>query len=685
MPKTRQQRMAEERSGHAPSPPQILADKPRVPRRTRAKAPSANNTVAAGPVVPVAQSAAPGPEAPHALVHVWADQDRYVYDPSHEFTIPSALVPELVVFIKRLRDHGTQNSATASSSSATQVTPSLGSRQFAHILQSSRTEGPSAPIAPQPASTGVVSHFKETSPIATSASFACLEQPFQQLFGPTPPLDTRANLKSPPQELHHSLTPHHPPPARIEATSQKISHPVQPTRSYQPIHTISQSLKPTLVVQQALSAPGKGDIIEKQALGREAPDRQIKEAAQFNQTRPMPKKVSSSKSQTGASGAARRKRRAKSGKPSAPAPIKRKLTPVPSDPETIHALGLPAIFRKHHKLPAYKANGHAFYGKVAPSDEYLKFHDEAPTNTDSSMENVSMPQAPQASGTSVPGRLIRPIRSVKRRFGFSALTTISESSETTPPKQPAKNQPAIRFPSRWLDRMNATKRKRWTSPTSPESISNPKGKSYGLGEVEFYGNAEEDENEDNIAGQQPGKVRRKSHLQNFSSQGAANSHTSRPCTGQHSISNTPIPITNTAGSFKVPSSGDSDWSDSESEPEASSQAAAAPPSNNTTPNPGPTSRPQFRPNGYENWLKTATPLAAAVVQRMEMSHAAAGQRFEAVMSSTLPPTSRPRFNALGDWLQTAAPSVAAALEQMDVDPDVAGAAFQRGLDNYNSS
>ena len=105
----------------------------------------------------------------------WADQNRYVYDPSHELTIPSALVPELVFFIKKIRDHGTQNSATSSSSSATQVTLSLSRRQFAPILQTSRTEpqvpGPSAPMAPQPASTGVISPFQETSaPYCTNAS-----------------------------------------------------------------------------------------------------------------------------------------------------------------------------------------------------------------------------------------------------------------------------------------------------------------------------------------------------------------------------------------------------------------------------------------------------------------------------------------------------------------------------------
>ncbi|MCJ1344012.1 hypothetical protein MMC31_002212 [Peltigera leucophlebia] len=69
MLKTRQQRLVEERAGHPPSPPQFLEDKPRGPKRTRAKTPDA--TVAAGPVVPAAQSAVPG--EPQALLYVWVD------------------------------------------------------------------------------------------------------------------------------------------------------------------------------------------------------------------------------------------------------------------------------------------------------------------------------------------------------------------------------------------------------------------------------------------------------------------------------------------------------------------------------------------------------------------------------------------------------------------------------------
>lgn len=647
MPKTRQQRITEERAGRVPSPPQVLTDKPRGPRRTRAKTPSAHSIVAEVPDVPSQPLAAPGPEPPRALVHVWVDENRYIYDPSHAFSISSALVPELVHFLNKLRDHGTQNLIASSSSSGTQVTPSLNRRQFSPGPPTSRTEPqllePSAPMKPQPASTGVTSPCQGiTPPIEPHAPSALIKQPLRKLS---------------------------------EVTARLSAPAIQPARIDQPVNIISKKATPTNAAQQTVKTSGHSEILDKQTLDQEMPDPEIREVAKPKQTKPIFKSVSSLKRLSGASGVGRGKKRSMSGNQPTPAPTKRKLSPVPSDPEMLRALGLPSIFRKYRNLPAYTADGLALYGGVKPSDDYLKLHDESPANTDSNIAG-STPQTPQAISSSIHGRVIRPTRSVKRQFGFSPLTPISERSETTPPLQPAKRRQPMRFPSRLLDRMNANKRKRWTSP---ESIPNPKGKSYGLGEMEFYGNAKEDEDE--IAGQQPGKVRRTSHLQNFSSQGAASS---RPCTSQQSInSKPPIPITNAAGSFKVPSPSDSDWSDSQSEDEGSSQAATAPSS--TINNSGPTSRPQFRANAYKDWLQSASPAAAAVVERIEVNPNAAGQTFGAALDSSSLPTSRPQFTAFEDWLQTASPSVASALERMDVDSNVAGAAFHRGLVNHTTN
>lgn len=113
-------------------------------------------------------------------------------------------------------------------------------------------------------------------------------------------------------------------------------------------------------------------------------DQQIQEAVQCNQPRSVRKLVSSPTRQTGTSGATHGKRKAISSKPLASARIKLVIAPVPSDPETIHALGLPSSFRKYRRLPAYTVDGQALFGKVTPSNNYLKFLDEAPANTDPS-------------------------------------------------------------------------------------------------------------------------------------------------------------------------------------------------------------------------------------------------------------------------------------------------------------
>lgn len=345
---------------------------------------------------------------------------------------------------------------------------------------------------------------------------------------------------------------------------------------------------------------------------------------------------------------------------SEPPLIKQKSSRVLSDPKMLRARRIHTFFCNYRNLPAYTADGEVRYGVLKPSDDYVQFPDEVTTNPDSNITNDHTTQDSQASGISAHGRIIRLMRSVKRQYGFSPLTTISERSEATPPVKPAKSQPPMRVPSRLFDRMNANKRKRWTSP---EPIHNPKEKSHGLDKVEFCGNAEEDENQ--IAGQQPAKVRRTSNSHNFSSQGAANSVPSGPCTGRESINPKPaIPVTNKAGSFKVPSPGDSDWSNSESADEGSSQAATAPSSTVTD---------------------RASSAAAAIAQRIEVNPNAAGRTFEADLNSSPAPTSRPRFTAFEDWLQSASPSVASALEQMEVDPNMAGTGYQHALANNTTT
>lgn len=312
MPKTRQQRMAKEQAGHAPSPPQMLTDKPRGPRRTRAKLPSAYNGVAEGPVAPSQPLAAPGPEAPRALVHVWVNENRHAYDPNHEFAMSSARVPELVLFVNKLRDHGTQHSVTSSFSSATQVTPSLNQRQIAANFQISRTESqalePSTSMEPHPASSVIVPPFKETSlQMETPALFTRIEQPSQQFSAAMALLSTPAHVRSPLQETDRTLTPHNSRPAGIEAPSKQAANPIQFARVHQPVNTMSQSVRLTHALHQAVSTSSSSEVVHKQRLNEKMPDQKISQVAKIGQTRPTSESGSSLKRKLGASGAASRK------------------------------------------------------------------------------------------------------------------------------------------------------------------------------------------------------------------------------------------------------------------------------------------------------------------------------------------------------------------------------------------
>lgn len=240
------------------------------------------------------------------------------------------------------------------------------------------------------------------------------------------------------------------------------------------------------------------------------------------------------------------------------------------------------------------------------------------------------------------------------QFRFSPMTKVIESSKITLPTKPAKNQPPIRFPSRLLDRIKANKRKRWTSP---KTIPNLKRKSYELGEAKFYGNVE-DNDKDEISGQKPGKIRRTSQLQNFSSQRATKTNLSWPCTGnQPIIPKTPILVTNAAGRFKVPSPGNCNRISSKSKHEVASNTTTINYTITNTSTNKITDDSNLRPASQPPFRK---------------------------FNFNFPLIKRPMFTALEDWLQTASSSVAIALEQIEVDPDMAGAVFRRGLNNTSS-
>lgn len=329
-----------------------------------------------------------------------------------------------------------------------------------------------------------------------------------------------------------------------------------------------------------------------------------------------------------------------------------------------------------------------------------------------------------------------------------------EAQKTQTPEP--KMTPFIRFPSRFLDRTLTSKRKRWGSP---DTVPDPKDKSYGLGEAESYGSSEED----GVMVQQPGKLRRTSKSADFSSQAAGNPDQARPYTGsmyekstavyrggnvfseyyefskaeeagakrtdfsQQCTAKTPIPITNSAGTFKVPSPGDSDWSNSESEEEEeeeeemhttgfedvrpsrttesealrrardnalkhkprypsrlgrSSMTCSSPPvSDEAETNPGPTRRPIY--DAYEKWCETAPSAVTAVVKGMEVDSNLAGKAFEEGLNNA-GPAGRANFNAYEEWCKTASPAVVAVLGMMAVDASLAGDAF-KGLSDFATS
>lgn len=767
--KTRQQRLAQERAGHPPSPPQQLADNPRGSRRTRTRKPSAREEpissenakdpksetspsfpapvagngqnphsvpnqpciVAAGFSISAAQSAVPG--GAQALLLVWVDagpeaSGRSFDNLTIQVAIPSSFVPQLLDFIIKKRNFGGEDLLTNSSAS-TQVTPSFDRRQFAHQVgiipslpptrtgpQLQETPGQMAPHIPplhaEPPSQVTPQPMSPHTPPARA------EPPLQETFRPITPYTTTACVQSPLNETSRPrpVTPQTAPPARIEQNPQQTPNSVQSSCIDQPLHTMSQGLGPVHAVHQAVASSCR-DLVNKQALDQDMPEQEFGEPIKSKQMEPVRHILSPSQSQT-ANGSTRRKRRVFSRKPLLPLPMDLESQPVPSSPETLTAVGIPAIFRNKQHLPTYTPDGTALYGNlqltaIAPATNAFpknyqmsqKLDDEAAATEDFDMNDVSesgsttghlaesslqeatqstqerTPEAPRGSRWGL-SSLIESALSVTRRFGFSPLTPVSEPPEFTIQAQtmkrnslqasvrakrvktrrhdgsvakPAKtittgaNQrgqqsrakiayPAsgsteaaateaeqspttrrihrdqeesrraqsgesqivatIRFPSRSLDRM-AIKRKRWGSP---DTIPNPKGKSYGLGEEEFYGNSEELE-KDGVTEQQPGKLRRTSELGDFSSQIAGNPHKARPYTGsmfeksateynggnvfseyeaarkaeeaaakltsagRQSAAKTPIPVTNSAGTFKVPSPGDSDWSDSESDGE----------------------------------------------------------------------------------------------------------------------
>ena len=370
------------------------------------------------------------------------------------------------------------------------------------------------------------------------------------------------------------------------------------------------------------------------------------------------------------------------------------------------------------------------------------------------------PEPPRGSECSI-GDLVQSTRSIKKRLAFNPLAPLSENPESFPqtlttstaqtlteetaPTEPKKKslspasavkstgrvegearqvegeeqaaKPTIRWPSRYLDRMKQNKRKRWGEPAA---VPSPDSGSYGLGETDPYRSYEED----GVTGQ-PGKIRRRGESREFTSQVAGDPNTARPYseaaqkavnTGEQPLPRTPIPIKNSTGTFKVPSPGDSDWSDSGSEEEEDNTGGLK------DMKPSRTNNEEFAlANPRLLQLKPPKPLQIPPLTRSEalqkareklqkhkprnpsgLSHSSRAYPSPPALSETAykgdsgrqaaeelepstavdpEPTGRTNFTTYVNWCKTAPPAVTAALETMEVDSNIAGEAFARVLED----
>ena len=302
--------------------------------------------------------------------------------------------------------------------------------------------------------------------------------------------------------------------------------------------------------------------------------------------------------------------------------------------------------------------------------------------------------SPESDGTEATGDDEKEFPAIRSTGRIEGGTTQAEIEEPT-------SKPTIRWPSRFLDRMNQNKRKRWGGLVA------------GPGEAEINGNSEDGEME-----QQPGKISRTRESEEFTSQVAGHSNTARPYesqggnvfavleaaqkaenAGQKSLPKTPIPITNPKGTFKVPSPGDSDWSDSGSEEEEGNTVALI----NRRYRPIKCHDPQqiVRPSEYEalrkaraevllNKPRNPSRLSQSSIAYPSPSAPSSCAPSEAIEKRDIGPqagvkestavdperTGCTKFTGFDDWSKTAPPSVTAAIEKMEVDLNLAGHAFE---------
>ena len=670
MPKTRQQRLAEERAGHPPSPPQHLEDKPRAPKRTRSKTP--NIPEVAGPIVPAThsamlevpdtqsamlevpdilsampgmpdtQSAIPGVLDNHsamrvesqALLCIWVDIDpenpgRPVDDAVLQETIPSSRVPELVTFLNNIRSQERNKVPQSSSTlSLDQLTPSQEAAEATPLENKTACKPPKARKRA----------FRRNPLHATSS-----------IFEPQPET-TSLDTSTASSILYPQAGPPENAPEIAFTTASNTGPEIAPATAH-------------ATAPVTASETPRGN---KWTIGNLFQPRSIKKFFGFSPLDTVPESPESllqtptSTTQT-----------LTADSPLVTVPVSLELLlPMPTQTTTITqtftAEPAPAGRKPRHSSPTSARDARA---------KQRRHNDSTIKSVNPGTTSKSQRDRRSRGRKEIPASGETQTATVEEEQFFDVIPRERAQREARQVEaEDSKPAPTIRWPSRSLDRMNQEMNKR----------------------KRVMGEADPSENNDS----QPDKIRRTSGSREFTSQVAA--------------PKTPIPITNASGTFKVPSPGDEDWSDSGSEDEEGNTAglkdATTSQNNNQEPAVSSPRSRQFSPLTQSEALRKARerlqkfkprnpsrliqssrayPSPPSIVTGEPAAQTGPGPQAPVEVESTANADPQPTgqttsFNAYEEWRQTAPPSVTAVVDKMEVDDSMAGAVFERGLGDPDS-
>lgn len=684
--KTRQQRLAEGRAGHPPSPPQSLPMNQPGPRRARSK--MANATVASGYIVPAPQSAALG--KPQALLRIWMDVDpehsgQPVNEPTHQVAFDSSLLPKVAEFLNNIRIPSNEN-------------PNL------HQETQEREEVGEAVKPREP-------EFATACKPTKKRKNAFRRNPSMNLSG-VEPLPLSASVDSAPTDVI---------PMIFRSDFNSAANTPSDEISQQPDEKL-----PANENHPMIDASESGSMI--------GPSAETSQSAGLQQSSLASHTPRGSK--WGLGGMLESARSITSRLVlSSPVPVSESPEASPQTTPT----SAPMIVTEAAAPPRPKKKS------LAPTSASSKrakgqLHDNLAGKSGSKSRKIERQRAKPA--VEIEGEGAPAMQST-----YPAKS--EEEAQQAVIREPIAN---IRWPSRSLDRMNANKRKRWGDPIDTPGID---AKGHSRGATDIYVGPEQGSTTE----EQPVKRRRTDQFEGLASQAIGNPSVPRPSAvswqggyifaedqaareagsmGQQFQPKTPIPSTSRTGTFKVPSPGDSDWSDSgsnEDEGDNASLEGIAPsrannggpvvvgpskprqtlrPSESETlrkareksqkykprkpsrlrhtikayPSPTGASERQSEPSGgtrlttFEDWCRMAPPAAVAAVKQMEVDFKMAGNVVEAALLEDPGPGQAFQPTAYEDWYQTASSAVTAILDRMEVDDNMTGQAFVSGLDIF---